>query len=61
VRVDLLAIAAQKVERGLKPMPSFPALVAMRRSSPENRVHATAWPPGGASLDIDLHYGVDGE
>src|SRR5262249_11327364 len=44
VRADLLAIAAQNVERRLNPMPSFLALVRqIRRSSLENRVHAPAW------------------
>jgi hypothetical protein len=56
----LLAIAAPNVERRLKPMPSFPALVRqIRRSSLERRVHATAWElPEGQALDIGLHYGV---
>jgi hypothetical protein len=63
VRADLLAIAAQNVERRLKPMPSFPALVRqIRRSSLENHVHAAAWePPAGQALDIGLHYAVNQE
>jgi transposase len=44
VRADLLAIAAQNVERRLNAMPSFLALGRqIRRSSLEDRLHAAAW------------------
>ena len=56
----MLAIAAQNVERRLKPMPSFPALVA--------KYAVLLWKiasmrllgrlPEGQALDIGLHDGV---
>ena len=57
VRADLLAGAAQNVERRLKPMPSFPALVRQyavllwKIAS----IRLLGSPPEGQALDIGLH------
>ena len=58
----MLAIAAQNVERRLKPMPSFPALgfakyAVLLWKIASMRLLGSL--PEGQARDIGLHYGVD--